>query len=70
MGWKSFNDRLALLIVAGVPITWIVNARWKLNIDPAALGTLTGGWLLVLQYYFRKRGDSDSPNIGQKPKSP
>ena len=52
LGWKTWNDRLSLLLLAGIPLLWIVN-RW-VNIPREAVGATIAVWTLVAQFYFRK----------------
>ena len=57
MGWKLFNDRLALILVFMIPVLWIAN-RW-INMPGEVMGATIASWTLVLQYYFRKKpGDA------------
>lgn len=53
MGWKSFNDRLALGLVFLIPALWVFSALVK-PIDEAANGASIVVWTLVAQYYFRR----------------
>ncbi|BAS31220.1 hypothetical protein [Dehalococcoides mccartyi] len=53
MGWKFFNDRLALFLIILIPALWIVNS-W-LMLPSEVLGATIVSWTLVLQYYFRKK---------------
>ncbi len=63
MGWKTMNDRLALLVLVVIPVLWITN-KW-LNLPGEILGATIMAWTLVLQYYFRK-----SPPNGATPTEP
>ena len=53
MGWKSFNDRIALVLIALIPALWIVN-HW-LQLPAEVVGATIAGWTLILQFYFRKK---------------
>ena len=48
---KRINDWLALFIIVAMPVVWVM---YKL--PEAALGTTMAGWMLVIQFYFRKAG--------------
>jgi hypothetical protein len=54
MGWKTFNDRLALLLLVVIPVIWIVQGLGKLTLSPEVTGALIVTWTLIIQYYFRK----------------
>ncbi|OBW62936.1 MAG: hypothetical protein A9183_00745 [Dehalococcoides mccartyi] len=56
MGWKTFNDRIALVLVLLIPVLWIVNT-W-IQMPGEVLGATIASWTLVLQYYFRKKPDT------------
>ncbi len=47
---QNFNDTLAILLVIGVPI-----ALSLATLPDVFAGTLGAAWLLVVQYYFRKK---------------
>lgn len=52
---KTFNDTLALLVVFGVPLLWIVDAVWlDGKVAKEAIGASILAWGSVIQYYFRK----------------
>ena len=53
MGWKTWNDRLSLLLLLGIPALWVID-HWA-GIRPEALGATIPVWTLVAQYYFRKK---------------
>tara|TARA_Y100000310_G_C19981195_1_gene489848 strand:+ start:30 stop:209 length:180 start_codon:yes stop_codon:yes gene_type:complete len=55
MGWKTFKDRLALLVLLVIPAIWIVDARGLIALAEAYGGATIMAWGLVLQYYFRKK---------------
>ena len=50
---KNFNDPLALIIIVLVPLVIFGAKLLAIEIAGEILGTFTGGWILVLQYYFR-----------------
>jgi len=52
LGWKSFNDRLALFILLTIPALWIAQ-KW-INMPDVCLGATITAWTLVLQFYFRR----------------
>ena len=54
MGWKRFNDRLAVILAAVIiPGLWIANT-W-LQMTGEIIGASIVAWTLVVQYYFRKK---------------
>jgi hypothetical protein len=57
MGWKSFRDRLALFVVLGLPIMWLILGCTDNTLPGEALGATIVGWSLALQFYFRKKGE-------------
>lgn len=70
MGWKTINDRLALLLLVVIPLLW-VGHKW-LNLPGEVIGASIMAWTLVLQYYFRKSPpasgtDSTPPTGGMQP---
>ena len=55
MGWKTFNDRLALVLLGLVGAMLFFLAIKEPGLRDKIL-TLLGPWgTLVVQYYFRKR---------------
>lgn len=58
MGFKTFNDRLALVLMALVPALWILGGRGIISLPPEVTGALIVTWTLVIQYYFRKAPDN------------
>ena len=54
---QNFNDLLALIVAIGVPIVLAVATA----IPAAFQGTMAAAWLLVIQYYFRKKSGETTP---------
>lgn len=54
MGWKTFNDRLALVLLVGIPILWVLHGRGTVTLPGEVIGALIATWTLVVQFYFRK----------------
>jgi hypothetical protein len=52
MGWKTFNDRLALVSVLTIVSLWIAQ-RW-IQLPDAVIGATILQFGLVMQFYFRK----------------
>jgi len=52
MGWKTFNDRLALVSVLTIVSLWI-SQRW-IQLPDAVIGATILQFGLVMQFYFRK----------------
>ena len=61
MGWKTFNDRLAILIIVGLPILWAFVGLGKLVMPGEIIGATIAGWTLTLQFYFRKAPENGTP---------
>jgi hypothetical protein len=59
MGWKTFNDRLAVFLILLLPGLWIIN-RW-ITLPAEVNGALIATWTLVIQYYFRKKPEEKKP---------
>lgn len=57
MGWKKFNDRLALLLIIVIPLLWVTMA-WT-GLPETVVGATILAWGLVVQYYFRKGPPKD-----------
>ena len=53
MGWKTFTDRMALILIILIPAMWVAQ-KW-LNLPETVLGATIMGWTLILQFYFRKK---------------
>ena len=54
MGWHTFNDRLALLLLPGIPGLWLYQAISGRALPGEINGALIATWTLVVQYYFRR----------------
>ena len=52
LGWKTWNDRLSLLLLAGIPALWVLD-HW-VNLKGEAIGATIAVWTLVANFYFRK----------------
>jgi putative effector of murein hydrolase LrgA (UPF0299 family) len=61
MGWKTWNDRIALMVMVGVPGLWVGNCFLEKCLGAVMPGEVIGAtimaWTLVLQFYFRKKED-------------
>lgn len=55
MGWRTFNDRLALVLLGLIPLLWVLSGRGTIALPPEVVGALIATWTLVVQYYFRKQ---------------
>jgi uncharacterized membrane protein YqiK len=51
---QTFNDMLALVLIFGIIVLWILQGRCLLTLAPEVTGALIVTWTLVVQYYFRK----------------
>jgi len=52
MGWKTFNDRLALVALLAIVGLWIAQ-RW-IQLPEGVIGATILQFGLILQFYFRK----------------
>ncbi len=52
MGWKSFNDRLALVTLLIIVGLW-TSQRW-IQLPEGVIGATILQFGLILQFYFRK----------------
>lgn len=52
MGWKTFNDRLALVSLVLIVALWI-GQRW-IQLPEGVIGATILQFGLILQFYFRK----------------
>jgi hypothetical protein len=57
MGWKTWNDRLSLLLIVLIMALWVGSAWLPQPVDSAVIGATIVVFTLIAQYYFRKRGD-------------
>lgn len=55
MGWKTFNDRLALVLLGLIPLLWVLTGRGTIALPPEVTGALIATWIMVVTYYFRKK---------------
>lgn len=54
IGWRSYNDRLALLLLIAIPTLWCLQGAGRVQLGPEVTGALIVTWTLIIQYYFRK----------------
>jgi hypothetical protein len=56
MGWKTFNDRLALiLLLLVIPGLWVAQGLNKIELPETVVGALIVTWTLIVQFYWRKK---------------
>lgn len=53
MGWKTFNDRLALILMVAI-LTIFVASNW-LALSETITGALIFAFGLITQFYFRRK---------------
>ena len=70
MGWKTFNDRIALFILFIIPALWFLLGRKVIELPSEVVGALIMTWALVIQYYFRKAPENNTVGVGKKPDEP
>lgn len=61
--FKKFNDLLALMVLGGIGLLWALHGRGLITLPGEILGTLTAAFVLVLQYYFRRREPEEPPKV-------
>lgn len=63
LGWKTFNDRLALALLILIPCLWVFSVAYR-PLPEVIIGATILQWGLVIQYYFRRAppGDEHPPN--------
>ena len=54
MGWRTFNDRLALFLLVVIPALWFLTGYGLIQLAPEVTGALIATWTLVIQFYFRR----------------
>ena len=64
---KTFNDTLALLLLAGLPVMWVADAYFKLKLPGEIIGATIAAFTLVIQHYFRKQGPTNGESPAPKP---
>ncbi len=67
MGWTSFNDRLALVILVGIGAIWIMQGLSLLVLPGEITGVLITIATLVVQYYFRRQPPAGGSPPGGAP---
>ena len=60
MGWKTFNDRLAIVLLVMILLLWLLQPLAKFSLPDAVNGALIVAFTLILQYYFRRSPPTDS----------
>ena len=56
MGWRTWNDRLSLLLLVTIPALWLLDALYgdRVDLGGEVRGALIATWTLVIQFYFRQ----------------
>ena len=54
VGFKTFNDRLAVMVMLIIAAIWALDGRGIIHIRSEIIGALIVTWTLVANYYFRK----------------
>lgn len=55
MKWSRFNEQLGLVAIVGIPVLWILHGVGVVVLPGEILGGTLAGWMLVLQFFFRKK---------------
>jgi hypothetical protein len=65
MGWRTFRDRLALLMmIIIIPGLWVGHGLGWLKLPETIIGATIMAWTLCIQFYFRKSGPTEGGNNG------
>ena len=64
MGWKTFNDRLALVTVLVIVMLWLAH-RW-INLPSEVIGATILQFGLIMQHYYRKAASSNDKESHSK----
>jgi len=51
---QNFNDLLALILIFGIVLLWVLLGCSVINLPEVVTGALIATWTLVVQYYFRR----------------
>ena len=67
MGWKSFNDRMALFVMACIITLWILNGidsdgKPLVSLNDTVIGATIMAFTMVLTYYFRRKPPNGNAN--------
>lgn len=65
MGWKTFNDRLAIILLVMILILWLLQPLCKFTLPDAVNGALIVAFTLILQFYFRRAPSDSSTSPGE-----
>jgi len=58
-GFRTWNDRLSLILMVGIPGLWVFSAVVA-PLAEAVLGATISVWTLVAMFYFRKAPPEDT----------
>ncbi len=65
MGWKTWNDRLSLVLIVLIVAVWIGDCFLPVRLSEAVIGATIVVFTLVAQFYFRKK--EDETNTAPRP---
>ncbi len=65
MGWRTFNDRIGLILLVGLPVLWVLDGRGVVALQREVVGATLVTWALVTQYYFRRQPPPPGGDNGQ-----
>jgi putative effector of murein hydrolase LrgA (UPF0299 family) len=60
MGWKTWNDRLSLVLILLIVALWVGSCWLPQPLPESVIGATIVVFTLVAQFYFRKK--EDEPN--------
>ena len=61
LGWRTWKDRLSLMLVVGIPFLWIWDGAEYITLDEHAMGATILAYGLVIQNYFKKDIKDEEP---------
>lgn len=53
-GWKTWNDRLSIFILAAIMSIWVLDGRHWIDLKDSVSGALVVVFTMVASFYFRK----------------
>lgn len=53
----NFNNIFAVWLTLVIAVVWVLNGTGAIDVPGEILGALVTSWILVVQYYFRRKPD-------------
>ena len=70
VGWRTWNDRLSLILILGIPLFWGFMQWQKIPLDAEIKGAMISVWTLTCMFYFRKAPTNGNGEIHPEPTPP